>query len=98
MAKRKQQSTFERLTSGTLNRKQRKELIRKIEAEDPGLEIIYRNAAGIDVGNESHMVSVPPDRDPQPIREFGSWTRGLQEMADWLKACQIESVVMQSTG
>lgn len=98
MAKRKQQSTFERLTSGKLNRKQRKELIRKIEAEDPGLEIIHGNAAGIDVGNESHMVSVPADRDPQPIREFGSWTKGLQEMADWLKACGIESVVMQSTG
>lgn len=31
MAKRKQQSTFERLTSAELNRKQSKELIRKIE-------------------------------------------------------------------
>ena len=98
MAKRKQQSTFERLTSGKLNRKQRKELIRKIEVEDPGLQIIHQNVAGIDVGNESHMVSVPPDRDPQPVREFGSWTKGLQDMADWLKTCGIESVVMQSTG
>jgi transposase len=98
MAKRKQPSTFERLNSGKLNRKQRKELMRKIEAEDPGLEVIHRHAAGIDVGNESHMVAVPPDRDPQPIREFGSWTKGLQEMAEWLKACGIESVVMQSTG
>ena len=61
MAKRKQ-STFERLNSGKLNRKQRKELIRKIEAEDPGLEVIHRHVAGIDVGNESHMVAVPPDR------------------------------------
>ena len=86
MARRKQQSTFERLTSGKLNRKQRKELIRRIEAEDPGLEIVCRNAAGIDVGNESHMVSVPADRDAKPIREFGSWTKDLQEMADWLKA------------
>lgn len=78
MAKRKQQSTFERLTSGKLNRKQRKELIRKIEVEDSGLQIIHRNVAGIDVGNESHMVSVPPDRDPQPVREFGSWTKDLR--------------------
>lgn len=98
MARRKQQSTFERLTSGKLNRKQRKELIRRIEAEDPGLEIVYRNAAGIDVGNESHMVSVPANRDARPIREFGSWTKDLQEMADWLQACGIECVVMQSTG
>src|SRR4029450_6746669 len=98
MTKRKQKSTFERLNSGKLNRKQRKELIRKIEVEDPGLEIIHRNVAGIDVGNESHMVSVPAERDGHPIREFGSWTKGLQEMAEWLKGCGIETVVMQSTG
>jgi transposase len=98
MAKRKQQSTFERLTSGKLNRRQRKELIRRIEAEDPNLEVVYRNAAGIDVGNESHMVSVPADRDANPIREFGSWTKDLQDMADWLESCGMECVVMQSTG
>ncbi len=98
MAKRKQQSTFERLSSGKLNRKQRKELIRKIEVEDPKLEVVYRNAAGIDVGNESHMASVPADRDEKPIREFGSWTKELHDVADWLQACGIESVVMQSTG
>ena len=96
--KRKQQTTLERLTSGKLNRKQRKELIRKIEGEDPGLEIIHQNVAGIDVGNESHRVSVPADRDGHQVRELGSWTKGLQDRAEWLKACRIESVVMQSTG
>jgi hypothetical protein len=75
MAKRKQESTFERLTSGQLSRKRRKEIIRKIEAEDPALDVVYRNVGGIDVGNQSHMVSVPPQRDRQPIREFGSWTQ-----------------------
>jgi phospholipase C len=35
MAKRKKQSTFERLTSGKLNRKQRKDLARRVWAEDP---------------------------------------------------------------
>jgi len=98
MAKRKPESTFERLTSGKLSRKRRKEIIRRIEAEDPALEVVYRNAAGIDVGNESHMVSVPPERDGQPIREFGSWTQALEQMAVWLKGCGIERVVMQSTG
>jgi transposase len=98
MARRKQQSTFERLSSGKLNRQQRQELIRRMEAEDRQLEIVFRNAAGIEVGNESHRVSVPADRDAKPVREFGSWTKELQEMADWLQACGIESVVMQSTG
>jgi len=97
MANRKQ-STFERLTSGPLNRKQRRELERKLTTENPGLEIVNRNVAGIDVGNESHYVAVAPSRDPQPVREFGSWTADLERMADWLKACGVEMVVMQSTG
>jgi transposase len=91
-------STFERLTSGRWNRKQRREIERKLSVEDPGLEIVNRNVAGIDVGNESHFVAVASGRDPQPVREFGSWTADLNRMAEWLQACGIEMVVMQSTG
>lgn len=97
MANRKQ-STFERLSSYRLNRQQRRELARKLTATNPGLEIVNRNVAGIDVGNESHYVAVAPGCDPQPVREFGSWTADLERMADWLKACGVEMVVMQSTG
>ena len=97
MAQRKK-TTFQRLKEDRLNRKQRRELARKLSAEDPGLEIVHRNVAGIDVGNESHFVALPPGRDPQPVQEFGSWTADLQRMADWLKARGIEEVVMQSTG
>jgi transposase len=98
MAKRKKQSTFERLTSGKLNRKQRKDLARRVWAEDPGLEVVHRNVAGIDVGNASHFVAVPPGRDAQPVREFGSWKAALLQMVEWLRSCGIEQVVMQSTG
>lgn len=56
-------STFQRLTHGRLNRKQRREWERRLSAEDPGLEIVNRNVAGIDVGNESHFVAVAPGRD-----------------------------------
>lgn len=94
----RKKSTFQRLRDGRLNRKQRRELERKLSAEDPGLEIVNRNVAGIDVGNESHFVAVPPGRDGQPVQEFGSWTADLERMADWLKACGIQTVVMQSTG
>jgi len=98
MARRKL-STFERLQRGErLNRKERREIQQRLSLDDPGLDIIHRDAAGIDVGNESHFVSVPPDRDPQAIREFGSWTAALEEMARWLKQCRIRTVVMQSTG
>ena len=97
MAKRKQ-STFERLMSGKLNRKQRKELGRRLYSDNPGLEVVHRNVAGIDVGNESHFVAVAPGCDPEPVREFGSWTADLHRMSDWLKSCGVKTVVMQSTG
>ncbi len=97
MAKRKQ-STFERLTNGKLNRKQRKEFVRRLRSDDPGLEVVHRHAAGIDIGNESHYVAVAPGRDPEPVREFGSWTADLIRMANWLKSCGVTDVVMQSTG
>lgn len=97
MAKRKK-STFERLTEGPGNRKQRRELQRRLNLADPGLEVIHRDAAGIDIGSASHFAAVAPDRDEQPVREFGSWTGGLREMASWLKQCGIRTVAMQSTG
>ena len=97
MAKRKQ-STFERLTRGRLNRKERKELVRRIVSDDPGLEVVHRNVSGIDIGNESHFVAVAPGCDPEPVREFGSWTADVRRMVAWLKSCGVEHVVMQSTG
>jgi transposase len=97
MAKRKD-STFQRLHHQQMNRKQRKEWGRKLASEDPGLEIVHPDAAGIDIGKKSHFVSVPADRDRDSVREFGSWTRALQEMAQWLNQCGIRTVVMQSTG
>ena len=97
MAKRNK-STDERLAEGPLNRKQRRELQRLLNSADPGLEVVHRDAAGIDIGNASHFAAVAADRDEQPVREFGSWTAGLREMAIWLKQCGIRTVAMQSTG
>ena len=97
MAKRKM-STFERLQHGKMNRKERRELGRRLNSENSGLEVVHPNAAGIDIGNQSHFVAIPPDRDAVPVREFGSWTADLHEMASWLKAKGIQTVAMQSTG
>ncbi len=97
MAKRKM-STFERLQQGQMNRKQRRDLGQRLSLEDPGLEVVHPDAAGIDIGNESHFVAIPPNRNATPIREFGSWTADLQEMALWLKANRIRTVALQSTG
>jgi hypothetical protein len=97
MAKRRM-STFERLSTGQMNRSQRRELGRRVAAGDASLAIVHANAGGIDVGNESHFVAVPPDRDTHPVREFGCWTAALKEMAEWLKSCRIDTVALQATG
>ncbi len=59
---------------------------------------VHPHAAGIDVGATSHFVAVPRDRDPQPVREFPVYTADLHRLADWLKACRIDTVAMESTG
>lgn len=63
-----------------------------------GLPPLNRNAAGIDVGSAAHYVAVPVGRDPEPVQEFGSFTADLHRLGRWLKACRIETVVMQATG
>ena len=81
-----------------MNRKQRRETIRKMQSDELSLEVVHPYAAGIDIGNESHYVAVPPMRDTQPVRRFGCTTVELKAMADWLKRCGIRTVAMQSTG
>src|SRR5499427_4910446 len=81
-----------------MNRKQRRETMRKIHSEEISLEVVHPNAAGIDIGNESHYVAVPPSRDNQRVRCFGCTTAELKAMAAWLKQCGIRTVAMQSTG
>jgi transposase len=81
-----------------MNRKQRRELTRRIQAEDLSLEVVHPDAGAIDIGNEAHYVGVPPGRDSQPVRRFGCTTAELKEMAAWLKQCGVRTVAMQSTG
>jgi transposase len=62
------------------------------------LERIQPDAAGIDCGQKSHFVAVPPDRDSQPVREFRTFTADLHQLADLLRQCGIKTVAMESTG
>lgn len=62
------------------------------------LTITHPNAAGIDIGSAAHFVAVPPDRDDEPVREFASFTVDLNAIADWLTACGVDTVAMESTG
>jgi transposase len=56
------------------------------------------NAGGIDIGAREIFVAVPPDRDEHPVRIFDTFTEDLRSMAQWLKACGITTVAMESTG
>lgn len=62
------------------------------------LNVHNPNAAGIDLGSRGHYVSVPEDRDDEPIRRFGCYTAQLTAMAQWLLQCKITTIAMEATG
>jgi transposase len=67
-------------------------------APPSALPQVNANAAGIDVGAASHFVAVPADRDAEPVREFAAFTGDRYRLAEWLRACGVETVAMESTG
>lgn len=67
----------------------------KLPAE---LQKINLNAAGIDIGAESHFVCVPDGRSETTVREFKSFTNDLYKLAYWLVECKITTVAIESTG
>jgi transposase len=72
---------------------------RIIAANSSGdLRQVNEHAAGIDIGAQRHYVAVPPGADPHPVREFSVFTKDLYAIADWLQACAVKTVAMESTG
>ena len=64
----------------------------------PQLRAVHLHAAGIDVGGAEHWVAVPEGSDPRPVRRFGACTADLEALADWLAACGVTTVALESTG
>jgi hypothetical protein len=62
------------------------------------LACVHPNAAGLDIGSEEIVVAVPPDRDPQSVRVFQTFTADLHALLAWLLECGIDTVAMESTG
>src|SRR4051812_5912280 len=58
----------------------------------------HPDAAGVDVGAAELVAAVPPDRAPEPVRTFSSFTTGVHALRDWFLACQIKTVAIESTG
>jgi transposase len=59
---------------------------------------VHANAAAIDIGATLHVAAVGPDRDPEPVRSFGTFTGDLHRLADWFEQCGVNTVAMESTG
>ncbi len=55
-------------------------------------EVVHPDAAAIDIGARFHVVAIPPDRDPEPVRRFESFTQDLGQLADWLVEKGITTV------
>jgi transposase len=62
------------------------------------LQVTNPDAAGIDVGADAHWVCVPEERDAERVQRFGTCTADLEAIADWLQACGVTTVAMESTG
>jgi len=78
--------------------KQKKPNKRKSVKLPKHLQNLNPYAAGIDIGSKSHFVAVPEGTDDQPVREFSSFTDDLERLAQWLTACGVTTVAMESTG
>lgn len=60
--------------------------------------VLEPNAAGIDVGAREMYVAVPPGRDAEPVRVFGTFTQELEKLVAWLRQCGVTTVALESTG
>lgn len=80
------------------SRRKRSGLHRQIWTENPGLDVVHPQAAGIDVGNSEHYVAIAADKASEPVQRFNCFTSDLRRLAQFLKGHGIRSVAMQSTG
>ena len=61
------------------------------------LTVVNADCAGVDIGKSYHYVAVDPERFENPVRKFGSFTSDLGALAQWLSACGVKQVAMEST-
>lgn len=63
--------------------------------------VVNRHAAGIDVSSVEHWVCVPEDSVPKGesnVRAFDGFSADLDKLVEWLLACQVQTVALESTG
>src|SRR5919108_2178117 len=60
--------------------------------------VVHADAAGLDIGASEIWACVPADRATPAVRNFSTFTPDLQALANWLKACGVRTVALESTG
>jgi transposase len=56
------------------------------------------DAGGIDIGAAQLYAALPPDRSPEPVRVFDTFTEDLHALAAWFQEHHVTTVAMESTG
>jgi transposase len=65
------------------------------------MEVMHSNCAGLDIHKDTVVVAIRIHNQAQPIREvrtFGTMTKDLLALQDWLVSHQISDVAMEATG
>ena len=57
----------------------------------------HPDAAAIDLGAKMHVAAVPPERDTEPVRSFGTFTGDLLRLADWFSPDGSDGVYRASS-
>ncbi|MHB8627845.1 MAG: IS110 family transposase [Aggregatilineales bacterium] len=77
-----------------MKRKQQQKPVKQTEP----IEVVHPNAGGLDIGAAEIWACAPPDGSGETVRAFATFTPDLHQLADWLKAHQVDTVAMESTG
>ena len=66
------------------------------------MDVVFTRCAGLDVHKKTItaclLVSGAGGKGQSEIRRFGTMTRDLLALADWLQSQQVTHVAMESTG
>ena len=62
------------------------------------MEVVYERCCGIDVHKNMLMVCIFTGVRKKEIREFGTMTEDIQQLADWIKETNCQVAAMESTG
>jgi transposase len=68
--------------------------VNKLESLQP----VHLHAAGLDIGASEIYAAVPEGRSAASVRVFSTFTVDLYDLAEWLQACEVETVAMEATG